>query len=256
MSTNDSSTPHIGWTIVLGLYLTSLSVLCGYGLVIFWPTFSTIDTPSVDTAPRDQNLLQFADVSHAENTLGDDDSAYVSSDAVTATPQNLSTPIFSQTEELATGRSQLQRSPTITASNLSPLWRSHGPSERLIILIAILAGALGSCLHALQSLAVFIGNRQFRKSWIPWYVLRPFIGTSLALITLFVLGSGLAITGSSSSLDTVDPFGVAAITSLAGMFSKRATEKLDEICGTIFHKRQQGEYQDRIVKRDRESEPG
>jgi hypothetical protein len=90
---------------------------------------------------------------------------------------------------------------------------------------------LGSYIHAATSFADYVGNRKLASSWLWWYLLRPFIGVSLALIFYFVVRAGF-LTGGSG--DNVSPYGVATLGALAGMFSKQATDKLEEVFTTIF----------------------
>ncbi len=101
--------------------------------------------------------------------------------------------------------------------------------ERLFLLV-IVAGAIGSYIHAATSFADYVGNRKLARSWIWWYILRPFIGVALALVFYFVVRAGF-LTGGAGD---VNPYGVAAMGALAGMFSKQATDKLEEIFTTIF----------------------
>lgn len=102
--------------------------------------------------------------------------------------------------------------------------------ERLIFLV-IVAGALGSYIHAATSFADYVGNRKLTRSWLWWYLLRPFVGVSLAIISYFVVRAGF-LTGGSG--DNVSPYGVATLGALAGLFSKQATDKLEEVFTTIF----------------------
>lgn len=101
--------------------------------------------------------------------------------------------------------------------------------ERLFFLV-IVAGALGSYIHAATSFADYVGNRKLTSSWLWWYLLRPFVGVSLALITYFVVRAGF-LTGGAGE---VSPYGVATLAALAGMFSKQATDKLEEVFTTVF----------------------
>jgi hypothetical protein len=101
--------------------------------------------------------------------------------------------------------------------------------ERLFFLV-IVAGGLGSFIHAATSFADYVGNRKLTTSWAWWYVLRPFIGITLALICYFVARAGFMTGGAGD----VNPYGIASLAALAGMFSKQATDKLEEIFGTIF----------------------
>lgn len=102
-----------------------------------------------------------------------------------------------------------------------------------MMLIAILMGVIGAMVHAMTSFADFVGNRRLAKSWLPWYFLRPLIGSGLSLFFYVGFRAGL-LTTSAADGGVVNPFGIAAIGGLAGMFSKQATDKLNEIFTTMF----------------------
>lgn len=106
-------------------------------------------------------------------------------------------------------------------------------SEARLLLIVLLAGALGSLIHAFQSLVDFVGNDSFKTSWGWWYIARPFIGTSLALVFYAALRGGL-LAGTPASVKDVSPYGVFTIAALAGMFSDKATQKLADIFDVLF----------------------
>jgi len=101
-----------------------------------------------------------------------------------------------------------------------------------LLLLVMVAGGLGSFIHAATSFVDYVGNRRFVSSWMLWYVMRPLIGSTLALVLYVAVRGGLlsATAGSQS----VSPFGVVAIAALAGMFSKQATDKLNEMFSTLF----------------------
>ncbi|HEV7680933.1 MAG TPA: IPT/TIG domain-containing protein [Pyrinomonadaceae bacterium] len=103
--------------------------------------------------------------------------------------------------------------------------------ERLIMLV-IIAGILGSFVHGATSLADFIGNNNFNKSWTWFYLLRPAIGMALALVFYFVIRGGFLTT--SGGAKDINPYGIAALAGLVGMFSKQATDKLGEVFSTLF----------------------
>jgi hypothetical protein len=111
-------------------------------------------------------------------------------------------------------------------------WTLSLPPERRYILVVVIVGALGSFIHLATSFADFVGNRRLVRSWMWWYLLRPFIGIALALLFYFAFRGGL-MTASSSTTD-LSVFGIAAMSGLAGMFSKQVTDKLREICDTAF----------------------
>lgn len=102
------------------------------------------------------------------------------------------------------------------------------PDTRLLLL-ALCAGALGSFIHTATSFADFVGNQQLVKSWMWWYLLRPFIGSCLALTLYFAIRAGLAQGGSG-----LNAFGVVTVSALSGMFAKQATDKLREIFENLF----------------------
>jgi hypothetical protein len=103
--------------------------------------------------------------------------------------------------------------------------------ETRFILLALCAGALGSFIHTATSFADFVGNQQLVKSWLWWYLLRPFIGSCLAMTLYFAIRAGLMPAQGASSLNA---FGVVTIAALAGMFAKQATDKLREIFENMF----------------------
>ena len=102
---------------------------------------------------------------------------------------------------------------------------SADPDARLI-LIAALSALLGSFVHSATSFATYLGNHKLLRAWVGWYVLRPVIGMALGLVFYFLLRAGLVTTESAAA---VNEFGVAAVSALAGMFSKQAADKLEEV---------------------------
>jgi magnesium-transporting ATPase (P-type) len=131
-----------------------------------------------------------------------------------------------------------------TISQATPSWSSqpvsllfgwlqfHLSDEVRLILIVILAGALGSYVHSATSFSDYVGNRELVRSWSWWYILRPFIGVSLALVFYFVIRAGFF--SPSAAVEATSPYGFAAIAGLVGMFSKQATDKLSELFDTLF----------------------
>ncbi len=110
--------------------------------------------------------------------------------------------------------------------------------ETCYLLIVILSGALGSYIHLATSFADYLGNRQLYQSWLWWYVLRPFIGMGLAVIVYFAVRAGLVMitlsNGTAPTSNELNPYTIAAIAGLAGMFSKQATDKLRELFENVL----------------------
>ena len=108
---------------------------------------------------------------------------------------------------------------------------SVSPDVRLI-LIVLASGGLGSFIHGGTSFTSFAGNRRLKTSWTWWYILRPFIGSVLALIFYFVIRGGLLSV--SAGVEAISHFGIAATAGIVGMFSKEAIDKLHELFVTLF----------------------
>jgi len=117
--------------------------------------------------------------------------------------------------------------------------------EVRLILLVLSVGSLGSFIHVATSFSDFAGNNSLRARWLPWYMLRPFVGAALALMFYFGVRGGL-MTSSASATDDVNVFGTCAIAALAGMFSKQATDKLREIFMTLFKTDQDRERKDKL----------
>jgi len=116
-------------------------------------------------------------------------------------------------------------------------------AETRLLLLVMTMGALGSYIHTATSFVSYVGNRSFIKSWTWWYVLRPFIGVALAVIFYFVVRGGFLSAGTDAS-DT-SPYGFAALAGLVGMFSKQATDKLEELFSDLLVTRKGGGDQKR-----------
>jgi hypothetical protein len=160
-------------------------------------------------------------------------------------------------------------------------------TEKRYFLLVALGGVLGSFIHIATSYVDFLGNRKMVYSWVPWYLMRPFIGASLALIFYMLLRGGIvstqpavlpndepkqelqagpivdrdslktdstqqvAIQPTTASTESeppkpepeekpepalpFNPFGIMAIACLTGLFSKQATDKLQEVFESMFN---------------------
>jgi hypothetical protein len=100
--------------------------------------------------------------------------------------------------------------------------------EGRYLLTAALAGALGSYIHLATSFVEHAGAGKLEAPWGWWYLLRPGIGSSLALMVYFVVRAGL-ISGGAEAVQNVNPFGVAAVAAMSGLFSRHATQKLRDL---------------------------
>jgi hypothetical protein len=108
--------------------------------------------------------------------------------------------------------------------------------QAYLLLIAAF-GAVGSFIHTATSFTTYVGNRQFKLSWLWWYLLRIVIGTAVALTLLIaVLGGLVTISSNSNTVEaqSLNPYAIAALSGLAGWFSKTAADKLEEIFEVVL----------------------
>jgi hypothetical protein len=101
-----------------------------------------------------------------------------------------------------------------------------------LLLLVMVTGALGSFVHTATSFSDFVGNQKLSASWVWWYVLRPFIAMALAAIFYVAIRAGFMTGGGQPN--TINLFGIAAVSGMVGMFSKQATDKLSEVFDTLF----------------------
>jgi hypothetical protein len=116
------------------------------------------------------------------------------------------------------------------------LWRSsivfNITLDARLFLLVMVAGGLGSFIHTATSFGDYVGNDKLSSTWLWWYILRPFIGMALAVVFYLVIRGGFLSAGTEAG--QINPFGIAALAGLVGMFSKQATDKLDEVFNTLF----------------------
>jgi hypothetical protein len=105
------------------------------------------------------------------------------------------------------------------------------PGSALLLLV-ILTSALGAFVHSATSFSTYVGNRRMVTSWTWWYILRLPVGVALAIIFYFALRAGLL--GSDGTAASINPYGLAAISAMAGLFSKQAVDKLREVFEALF----------------------
>jgi hypothetical protein len=105
-------------------------------------------------------------------------------------------------------------------------------AENLLLLVAAM-GALGALIHVTSSFADYVGNRQLVWSWVWWLLLRVPIGVALALVFYMLIRGGLIIPNGSTE-PQINPYGIAGLAALVGMFAKQATDKLADIFDNLF----------------------
>ncbi len=109
-------------------------------------------------------------------------------------------------------------------------------AETRLFLMVALIGAVGSLLHALRSYNSYVGGRQFLANWIPFYLVKPFTGASMAVVFYFLFRGGFFAPGVGA--ESVSEFGFFALAGLIGLFSEEAVEKLKDVAETLLKKKE------------------
>jgi hypothetical protein len=104
-------------------------------------------------------------------------------------------------------------------------------TQHRLLLLVVLAGALGGLLHGLRSLFYFIGNRNLRRSWLPMYFALPVSGAAISTVFFLVFVGGLF---EPTGGDGHNYFLMVGVSALVGMFSQQAVEKLKKISEAIL----------------------
>ncbi|UCH92746.1 MAG: hypothetical protein JSV88_20955 [Candidatus Aminicenantes bacterium] len=105
-----------------------------------------------------------------------------------------------------------------------------------MLLLVLLAGALGSYIHVATSFSYHIAKRDYEPHWYWWYWMRLPIGAALALMFIMIIEGGIFIT--TTGTNHANPVTTIGIAALIGLFSRHALEKLRDIFDVIFNPRE------------------
>jgi IPT/TIG domain-containing protein len=135
------------------------------------------------------------------------------------------------------------------------LWTSFklDADVRLLVLV-LLAGTLGSYVHAAQSFASYVGNARFKTTWTWWYILRMPMGAALAVFVYFGIRGGLLAAGTATgagAANELNLYGIMSFSGLAGLFSKQAADKLAEVFDTLFATKEDRKREDKLTENPR-----
>ena len=203
--------------IGLSIYLVLAIAFCLYGLIIFWPT----PIPGGPNPPQSsQPAKQIDSTTRAATSPSPSSTA-------TATPATATT----STSPTAT--------PSATPGKASAFgYEFEVWDEVRLLWIVILAGALGSLIHAMRSVYWYVGNRNLVRSWLAKYLVMPFTGSALAVMFYFVIRGGFF--SPQSNFSQTSPFGFAALSAMVGLFSEQAVLKLKQVAETVLSKPERG----------------
>ncbi|MEY2510899.1 MAG: hypothetical protein QOE26_1662 [Verrucomicrobiota bacterium] len=214
-----SKLSSVGGIIGLTSYLVVTILFCLYGLIVFWPT----PTPAGPSAAQTAGPPKQIDSTTRPST--------------SPSPSPTSSPLA--TVAGTSSQSSPSPSPSATPGKASAFgYEFEIWDEVRLLWIVILAGALGSLIHAVRSVYWYVGNRNLVDSWMAKYFVMPFTGSALSVVFYFVIRGGFF--SPQSQFSQTSPFGFAAMAALVGLFSEQAILKLKQIAETVFTKPEQG----------------
>jgi hypothetical protein len=117
-------------------------------------------------------------------------------------------------------------------------WTFQVSDEVRLLLLVALTGGLGGLLHALRSVAWYIGQQELKRNWLPTYLTLPFVGTTLSVIFYLVIRGGFF--SPQASFQQTSPFGFAAMAGVIGMFSPQAVLKLKQVAEIVLTRPPEG----------------
>lgn len=201
-SGDDRTHPSVRQTIPIGFGLLIAFAFVVYLLVALWPTKG----PDVEASVAKPAAVA------------------ASASAMNQSPVPLPTP------------TQVLTSPGLNAGDWNPRARIFGrdilvSADVRFLWIVALSAALGSFVQIATSFSTFLGNQTFQLRWLWWYLLRIPIGAALALLFYFAVRGGFFTNVSGTD---VNPYGIAALGGLVGMFSKQAADKLQDVFEELF----------------------
>ncbi len=99
------------------------------------------------------------------------------------------------------------------------------------IFLVISAGSLGALIHGLAKISQNTQDGTVNQRDALWYFSRPFLGASLAIAVYMVLRGGLLTT---SNIEILNPYGIAALSIIVGLSTKQVTQKLKDLLESVF----------------------
>ncbi len=118
------------------------------------------------------------------------------------------------------------------------IWAFSISDEARLLLIVVLAGALGGQVRSLRSLTWYVGNKKLKRSWLPQYILTPFVGAILATVFYFIIRGCFFPANTTAQQTSV--YGFAGLASIVGIASEPIALKLKQVTDTLFTKPIQG----------------
>ena len=208
-----------GTATLLGFYFVALGLALIYLTVVIWPADFKVAAKAANVSENEKDVP--SPIIFYRRTVLLDKQLNSGTTTLSPSPGN------------SAGRSQVGTSPTSKPSvSKTILYQANVSYDRRLLLLVMVVSALGSFIHIVSSFVDFVGNRRLTRSWVWWYLLRPYVGVPMAVLFYFVVRAGFLSSGVSAG--EVNRFGIAAVAGLVGMFSVKAGDKLKELFDTLF----------------------
>lgn len=228
--------------LVIVLFVTLFAALIGVWRVVEPATAADTPTAAVDTATA---AAETATAAAAMAQTGVD-AATAASDTTTegagaAQAEVDAANAAAETAKAAAGTASAAAetaSATAAATDrkafpvLFGFWRPEVSGDEALFVLVLIASLIGGVVYVGGSVAKHASERTMTVSYLWWYPLRLLVGAGLALLLYTALRGGLF--SGDFTTEKINPYGVAALAGLTGMFSKQATAKLAQLFDVAF----------------------
>lgn len=203
--------------VVAGLLLILCTVAAIVSLIAFWP--DRLPAPGAKQQLYKFELFQMTLLDKICPDMKD-----------VVIPKDTST-IDSAKEETPALKNKPPQQPPIVKKQAKKPALIH--LNTLLMILVTSAGFMGAIIHISSSFTAFTGAGQFKRSWLLWYFVKPFTGAGLALALYFVSCASLLNMNDGGS--GINIYGFVSLAALAGLFTDKATLKLEEVFTAFFN---------------------
>jgi hypothetical protein len=122
----------------------------------------------------------------------------------------------------------------ITLGLIDPMTLAVMPPWMLTLIVTLAMGALGSCLHIVQSCIQESGKARSDYQPNSWFVLRPLLGVGTAFLVFVFFKAGLTLTEGKITDGSLNPYFIAVVAALAGLMSWQALASIQRWAERYF----------------------
>jgi len=136
--------------------------------------------------------------------------------------------------ETTSTTSDLSGNSGVTINSIKYFWWSvHMSYEIQLLVLVTVSGALGSQLYIMHKFWHYIAANRFDMHYLASYFLKPFIGALLAIVFYCIIRGGF-LSFSDKDATQINPYGFAALSALAGVFTRNIMAKLKQVFEQIL----------------------